>query len=521
MSEGAPAADHAPLLQATGLSKSFGGVRALDGVSFDVVGGEVHGLLGANGSGKSTLIKILAGYHHLEAGTVSVRGEAVPLPMDPGRPQKLGISFVHQDLGLVPSLSALENFLLGKIATTRRGLRMSWRRERAAMLEVLDRYEIELDPRQLVRDMRPVDRALLAIVRAVDGPGRITGAAQRLVVLDEPTVFLPRAEVARLFALVRRVASSGSSVLFVSHDLDEVREITDRVTVLRNGQVVLTGATARLSDDDLVEAIVGAKVSVSAFYRRHQASPSGAAIEVSRLNAGAVTDVSFTGHAGEVIGLTGLLGSGYEDVVRALAGAIPVRAGRLRIGGGTVELSAWTPARALARGVVLVPGDRLIEGAVASLPVTDNMTMVRLHDFVKHGLLSRRAMTGRAAELAEAYDVRPRDPRLLFGQLSGGNQQKVVLAKWLQTCPDVLLLHEPTQGVDVGARQQIFATVRAAAGDRVAVCASSDHDQLARLCDRVLILRRGQIAAEISGVELTKARITEECLRSSRERAAS
>ncbi|HEX5401529.1 MAG TPA: sugar ABC transporter ATP-binding protein [Pseudonocardiaceae bacterium] len=511
----------APLLEVVELAKSFGGAQALAGVTFDVAPGEVHGLLGANGSGKSTLIKILAGYHTPDGGSVAVRGEDVALPLAPGLPRALGLNFVHQDLGLVPSLSVLENFLVDRIATSRRRWSMSWRRERTMMREILARYDLDLDPRMPVGDLRPVDRALLAVVRALDGPGTELRAAHRLVVLDEPTVFLPREEVTRLFQLVRRVADSGSSVLFVSHDLDEVREITDRVTVLRSGRVALTGTTSRLSEDELVEAIVGARVNTAVSYRRPDPAAADHVLRVTGLAAGLVADIDFTARPGEIIGLTGLLGSGYEDVVRAVAGAIDATAGRLRLGEETIELSSWTPRRATAHGVVLVPADRLREGAIADLPVTDNVTMPDLAEYMHGGLLRRGLMTDRARELADTYDVRPRDPRLLFGELSGGNQQKVVLAKWLQHPPQVLLLHEPTQGVDIGARQQIFATVRAAAAGRVVLCASSDHDQLAALCDRVLILRRGRIAAQISGDELTKSRITEECLRGGRERTPS
>lgn len=511
-----------PLLRVVGLAKHFGGAKALEGVSFDVGEGEVHGLLGANGSGKSTVIKVLAGFHPVDAGSMWVRGRQLELPVAPGLPESLGLRFVHQDLGLVPTLTALENFLIGGIATARGRYRMSWRRERVGMRAVLSRYELDIDPQMIVADLRPVDRALLAIVRALEGPGTGASAARRLVVLDEPTVFLPREEVQRLFRLVRRVAAGGSSVLFVSHDLDEVREITDRVTVLRNGKVALTADTAALSVDDLVEAIVGTRVSVSASFRQQEPLLGQEAVDVAGLAVGVAADVSFTGHPGEVIGLTGLSGSGYDDVVRALAGVTKATAGRLRLGGReSIDLTSWTPRRATSRGVALIPADRLAEGAVADLTVTDNATMPRLPEFVRRGLLSRRAMTARARELAETYDVRPRDPGLLFGQLSGGNQQKVVLAKWLQSPPELLLLHEPTQGVDIGARQQIFATIRAATQGRVAICASSDHDQLAQLCDRVLIMRRGRIATQISGDELTKARITEECLRSGRERANS
>lgn len=512
----------APLLQVTDLRKSFGGSQALRGTTLTVGEGEIHGLLGANGSGKSTLIKVLAGYHDVDAGDVALHGRPVPLPLGAGRPQQLGLAFVHQDLGLVPSVSALENYLLGSLATSRGSFRISWRTARRQMRTTLERYGIDIDPRALVADLRPVERALLAIVRALESPGVEVSAERRLVVLDEPTVFLPQQEVSRLFDLMRRVAADGSSVLFVSHDLDEVREITDQVTVLRNGAAVLSGATRELSADQLIQAIVGAKVA-TALPEPARRAESGAAgtVELRGLRAGSLGEVSFTARNGEIVGLTGLIGSGYEDVVRALGGAIPATAGSIRVGDSEVLLSAWSAQRANANGVVLVPGDRLRESAIADLPITDNVTMVNLRSYMRGGTLRRKSMLTRARQLADAFDVRPPDARALFGTLSGGNQQKVVLAKWLQTGPRLLLLHEPTQGVDVGARQQIFQTIRAGAGDRVTLCASSDHDQLAQLCDRVLVLRRGDVAAELTGAEVTKQRITEECLRGGPERTGS
>lgn len=506
------------LLEIRGLDKSFGGSHALDDVDLDIQAGEIHGLLGANGSGKSTLIKILAGYHDADAGQISVRGERINLPFASGESQALGLAFVHQDLALVPSLTVLENYLLGSLAASRRRVMVSWRAARRSMREALQRYELDLDPNMVVSDLRPVDRALLAIVRAMESPGVEIKSTLRLIVLDEPTVFLPHHEVSRLFELVRRVAASGSSVLFVSHDLDEVREITDRITILRNGQVTLSDATSALGSDQLVEAIVGAKVSVSQAPHVSTAGAAGAALTVSGLSTELVREVSFTAGNGEIIGLTGLLGSGYDDVVRVLAGASKATSGRFTLGGDQFELPSWNPHKAVAHGVVMIPGDRLREAVVPDLPITDNITMVGLADYRRAGVLSRPAMTRRASELSREYDVRPADAGALIGQLSGGNQQKVVLAKWLQTEPSLLLLHEPTQGVDVGARQQIFQTIRAGAADRVALCASSDHDQLAQLCDRVLVLRRGQIAVELTGTDVNKHRITEECLRGMRER---
>jgi ribose transport system ATP-binding protein len=508
------------LLELRGLTKAFGGALALDGADLTVTPGEVHGLLGANGSGKSTLIKVLAGYHDVDAGTLAVDGVPVDLPLGPGVPQQLGLAFVHQDLALVPTLSVLENYLLGSLAASRGRHWFSWRDASRQVRETFGRYGLDLDVRAPVTALRPVDRALLAIVRAVEAPGVPKTDAHRLVVLDEPTVFLPHEEVEHLFELIRRITGSGSSVLFVSHDLDEVRQITDRVTVLRNGQVAASGTTADFTIEHLVEAIVGVRLATAVPERVETAPSDERLLGVTDLVSGVANSVSFAANRGEIVGLTGLLGSGYDDVVRALAGADPAT-GTFELGAQRVELRRWDARQATAAGVVLIPGDRTREGAVRDLPVTDNVTMPNLAGFFRHGMLRRGAMVARARVLADTFDVRPRDPRAVFGTLSGGNQQKVVLAKWLQNSPGLLLLQEPTQGVDIGARQQIFDTIKRGAPDRVTLCASSDHDQLAQLCHRVLIMRRGELVQELTGGDVTKSRITEECFRSSGGRTVS
>jgi len=502
-----------PLLEVRGLEKSFGGSYALNGMNLTVGAGEIHGLLGANGSGKSTLIKTLAGYHTADGGTIYVRGEMINSPFSSGEAQSLGLAFVHQDLGLVPTLSALENFLLGSLAASRRRMWISWRDERRKMRAVMKRYGLDLDPRAQVGDMAPVHRALLSIVRALEAPGIEVKFDDRIIILDEPTVFLPRHEVNQLFGLLRNIVRGGSSVVFVSHDVDEVREISDRVTVMRNGSVALTGETRALSGNALIESIVGVQLEAGAGKRSERSRTRVGSLEVRGLAAGSAREVSFGADVGEIVGLTGLLGSGYDDVVRAMAGAVTATSGSLRVDDNEVDLSGWNSRSAAKNGVVLIPGDRLSEGVIADLPVADNMTMLQLRDYMRGGFLSRRAMMSRTRQLAQQYDVRPPDPSAQLGHLSGGNQQKVLLAKWLQATPKVLLLEEPTQGVDVGARQQIFRTIRESSAGRVVICASSDHDQLVQLCDRVLILRRGRVAAELSGGELTKARIADECLR--------
>lgn len=495
-----------PALAARGISKSFGGTQALDGVGLTVQTGEVHGLVGENGSGKSTLIKILAGYHAPDpGGELEVGGRPVALPLRPGEPRRLGLSFVHQDLGLIPSLSVLENIRLGELAAAR-GLRISWKDLQRRARDTLARYRIELDVTARVAELGPVERALVAIVRAAEEMPPRGG----LLVLDEPTAFLPRRETDRLLTLVREIAASGASVLFVSHDLDEVRATTDRVTVLRDGRSLGTRPTGEVASEDLVELLVGRRLGG---WRRAPRPPKeGTAASVGGLSGAGVGDVSFDVRRGEVLGLTGLAGAGFADVVALLCGARSANAGRLTLDGTILDLSALTPAAALEAGIVFLPGDRHRDGGVDSLSVADNVTLPGLERYSKRGVLRRSRQLEDAWALLEEFDVRPRDPRLPYGALSGGNQQKALVAKWLGTEPRLLLLDEPTRGVDVGARRQIFGLIRStAAADTAVVCASTDYEQLAAICDRVLVFAAGGIVGELAGNDLAAERIAEAC----------
>lgn len=470
-----------PAVRLRHISKSFGGVRALDDAHLEVLQGEVHGLLGENGSGKSTLIKVLAGYHDPDpGGELEVGGHAERLPLRPGEARMLGLAFVHQDLGLISSLSALENLRLTELAA-RRGWLISWNRERRRAAEALARYGVAIDPRAVVADLHPLERALLAMVRSMEDLG-----AFGVLVLDEPTAFFPRAEKERLFALIRSIAEAGTSVVFVSHNLGEVREITDRVTVLRDGRTVGTVVSADTSTEDFVAMIVGGKPAPHPL-AHSPARPTGEVVSVAGLEGGTVEGVSFDLGRGEVLGVTGLAGSGFDELPYLLFGASRATAGNLRLAGTSYDLTNISPAVALDAGIVLVPSDRLREGAVGSLSVAENLMLPEL-DRYRVGLqLGRRRMVAAAGELLRRFDVRPSDPHMRYESLSGGNQQKALLAKWLQTRPSLLLLDEPTRGVDVGARPEIWALIRAAADDGAAIiCASSDAEELATLCDRVL-----------------------------------
>jgi ribose transport system ATP-binding protein len=514
--KGSSPENRVPILSVRGLSKSFGGARALDDVSLTVLPGEVHGLLGENGSGKSTLIKILAGYHVPDDGELEVRGEPVKLPLHPGQFRDLGMSFVHQDLGLIQSVSVVENLMVGELAGSKNRFNIRWSRERARARAIFARYGVPLNPRTQVSDLSPVARALLAIVRAVESMRQVADDRDigGLLILDEPTVFLPKTGTDQLFDLIREIVGTGSSVLFVSHDLDEVKEITDRVTVLRDGHVVNTVVTADVNEAQLVEMIIGRRLA--ALTSEHQdLTAKKVDVAVSDLAGGNLEGLSFEIHRGEVLGLTGLVGSGFEEVPYLLFGAWKCTGGKLQIDERVFDLKKMDPAKAERIGMALLPADRQRDGSIGSLSVTDNVTMQALDEHFKGMRLDRRGMRAEAAELGKTFDVRPNDPKMLYSALSGGNQQKALLAKWLRGQPRLLLLHEPTQGVDVGARQQIFAMMGEAAEQGASViCASADYEQLAAVCDRVLIFARGKIVQQLVGHQVTKERITEQCYNS-------
>ena len=494
-------------LEVSGLSKRFGGAAALDRVALDVRRGEVHGLLGSNGSGKSTLIKCLAGFHAPEPGA-ALRLYGEPSAWPP--PRGAGLAFVHQNLGLIPQLSAAENLSLGRIAADR-GLRLDWRAIRRRAEEAFARLGLALDPEAEVARLSATERALLAIARA-DADLRDLGRPDRpgVLVLDEPTPFLPREGVERLFALMRSCAQRGASVVFVGHDVEEVRAITDRATILRDGRLVGTVETARTPHARFVELIVGRTLAAHAAAPRSRGEPLA---RIEGLAAPRLGPVSFEVGRGEILGLAGLVGSGFDAVPAHLCGARGGAAGRLVLGDRALDLAGLTPRAALAAGVAHLPADRLGAAGVGSLPVGENLALPVLGRLRgRLGLTAGRiAAHGRA--LNAAAGVVPEDPGLPLAALSGGNAQKALMAKWLQTRPRLLLLDEPTQGVDVGARRRIWEALGdAAEGGAAIVVASTDADQLAAICHRVLILAGGRIRAELSGEGLTKEAIAEACL---------
>ncbi|MFL5838924.1 MAG: sugar ABC transporter ATP-binding protein [Thermoleophilaceae bacterium] len=482
----------AALLTVRDLRKSFGGTEALRGVSLDVRAGEVHGLVGQNGSGKSTLIKILSGYHVADDGEVVAAGEGA-------------LDFVHQDLGLVGTMSALENLRVGRYETGRLG-RIRWRAERGRVTALLKRFELDIDPDTPIERLSQAERAIVAIMRAIDDLEQHHGAG--VLVLDEPTAALPANEVGRLFNAVRRITEAGSGVLFVTHNLDEVFEITDRVTVLRDGALVRSADTAELTEKTLIELIVGH--ALGDIYPVPAGRLADAALEVDGLTGAVVERLTFAARRGEILGLTGLVGAGQDEVPYLVYGATVPAAGGVRVDGRLLEHPG--PERSLAAGLVLLPADRHRLSAIPGATVKENVTLPVLRRFRRGPRLDHRAERTAVQDVLGRFDVRPADPDRPLVKLSGGNQQRALLGRCLRMDPRVLLLHEPTQGVDVGARRGIFEMLRdAAAAGASIVYSSVEYEDLANVCDRVLVFRRGRVVAELEGGSLTKEAVLSYC----------
>jgi ribose transport system ATP-binding protein len=487
------------------LSKTFGAQRALDRVDLDVAAGQIHALVGQNGCGKSTLVKTLAGYHQPDPGaTALIAGEPFELGSATAAEQA-GLRFVHQDLGLIERLSVADNF---RLARRVRGLaRLDRKAERLEAQHALDTLGYDIDPTALVADLVESERTAVAVARALDH-----AVAVPLLVLDEPTASLPGPEVERLFDALRRVAAMGTAVLFISHHLDEVLGLADQVTVLRDGRLVTTTSAGGLSHGSLVELMLGRQlIAAESNHQRLSTETSEAPrLLVRSLTGATVRGMDFAVQAGQVLGIAGLTGSGREEVASLLAGRLP-RGGTVVVDGS--EVRPGEPRKAIDGGLCYVPADRAAHALLPKACVRENLTLGDLAPFRSRGRLRLRLERREAKRWVGELDVRPATPESAITELSGGNQQKVVIARWLRVQPPVLVLDEPTQGVDVGSKADIhrFVDKAAAAGSAVVVC-STDDDELARLATEVIVMRRGKAALRLTGDEISAERIEREQL---------
>ena len=496
-----------PVLTITNLSKSFGGTQALRNVDFEVRAGEIHALVGQNGSGKSTLIKIVAGYHAPDNGaTATVDGHELELG-NAGAAAHSGLRFVHQDLGLVPALGALDNLALGRGYTKRRGGTINWSHEAELGRRALAELGYDINLKVPVDRLKASERTGIAIARALE-----SGTDAKVLLLDEPTASLPAAEADRLFDVVRSVAERGVGVVYVSHRFPEVLTLSDRVTVLRDGVRVATERTADLDETRLVELTVGRTIEPSAHDNDQPIAPSAAPLLVARnLSGEVVTDLNLEVQPGEVLGIAGVTGSGREEVAGMLFGAIG-RSGTITLEGAV--LPSLRPVESLRRGMAFVPADRLSKAAFLDMALRLNLTISRLGPvYGPFGV--RKGVERRDAGIwLNKLDVVPKDPEARLMSLSGGNQQKVVLARVLRLEPRVLVLDEPTQGVDVGAKAAIHEIVRDAAREGTAVIlASTESEELIELCDRIVVLVGGAQLVDHPVSTLSADQLTELTMR--------
>ncbi len=535
-----------PAVEVRGISKDFGSNRALDNVDLRIGQGEVVGLLGQNGSGKSTLVKILAGVYDPEpGGRLFVGGEEVALPLAPGQASEIGLSFVYQNLALAAGLSVLENLTLGQRVTAR-----GWTADQLDLPSTAAPPPCSTATRSRststgnTGELAPVDQARLAIVRAAEDLRRYrarSGGKHSVLVLDEPTVFLPEEEVDRLFDLIRTVVAEGAAVLFISHDLAAVRAITDRVVVLRDGQVVGQEVTADIHEEKLVDLIVGAPaapgrraprrkrprsktsgrstLTLAAMESAGDAPAAGENVAVEHLTDERLHDLSFEIGAGEILGVAGLIGSGAEDLPYLLFGARPDGYGALRLGAETIDIAGLSPARSVRERIALVPADRAVLGLSQSLTLWENIVMLVEDEHYRGGVFHRGELVTLAREAIDRFLIRPPRARNTMSTFSGGNQQKALLAKWLLARPRLLLLHEPTQGVDVGARRDIYRFVKSAAAlhHMAVLWVTTEFGELAEVCDRVIVVTQGRHTATLAGEELTEEAISAAALRQTRE----
>ena len=490
------AAPETPLIAARGISKSFAGVEVLRDVDLDLKRGEIHALLGENGAGKSTFAKILAGVHRPTRGTLSLNGQLVDVS-SPIVAQKLGITLIHQEPISFPDLSVAENLVLGRTGGSPLG-GVPWAEMTREARRLMDLLGVKMDVTKPMRGLSIADQQMVEIARAL-------ASDSRLIIMDEPTAPLTPKEVDTLFSIARRLRDEGRTIIFISHRLEEVRVLCDRVSIFRDGNKIATESIGNLTDADIIRLMIGRPLRE--FLHKTRASIGDVALKVDNLtSAGLFTGISFEVRKGEIVGLGGLVGAGRTDVARAIFGVAPAASGTVAVNGKPVTIRE--PSQAIALGLAYVSEDRAISGIFRTLSVEENITAAVPRQIAPGGVIKRAIEKALASDSVRKLRIRLASMRQPIGELSGGNQQKAILARWLLTDPSVLILDEPTRGIDIGVKAEFYDMIgELAASGRAILLISSELPELLALCDRVLVMSEGRLTANIPRADATQESI--------------
>jgi rhamnose transport system ATP-binding protein len=504
-----PDASGTPLIAARGISKSFAGVEVLRDVDLDLMKGEIHALLGENGAGKSTFAKILAGVHRPTRGQLSLNGHPVDIP-SPHAAQKLGITLIHQEPISFPDLSVAENLVLGG----EHGWfgSVPWAQMTRDARHYMELLGVRIDVTKPMRGLSIADQQMVEIARAI-------ASDSRLIIMDEPTAPLTPREVETLFGIARRLRDEGRTIIFISHRLEEVRALCDRVTIFRDGNKIATEAIGNLTDADIIRLMIGRPLKE--YMHKQNASIGEVALEVEHLTLpGVFTDVGFSVRRGEIVGLGGLVGAGRTDVARAIFGVAPAESGTVKVHGKPVHIRQ--PEDAIALGLAFVPEDRAVAGIFRTLSVEQNISAAIPGRIAPRGIIHQALEKQLARDSVKKLRIRLASLNQPIGELSGGNQQKAILARWLLSDPSILILDEPTRGIDIGVKAEFYDMIgELAAQGKAILLISSELPELLALCDRVLVMAEGRLTAEFPRAEATQEKVMSAAVpRAQREVAA-
>ena len=493
----AAGASGSPILSASRISKSFGEIPVLFSVDFDVKPGEVHAIIGENGAGKSTLIKILSGFEQPTSGTIVYDGRPVTLPPN-GEAEAMGIVLIHQELNLAEHLTVTDSIFLGREIKSWGGF-LDLKQMREKSRAILDMLHVRIDPDARINTLSVADKQMVEIAKAISRDARV-------LIMDEPTAVLSVGETETLFEQIRRLQARGVAIVFISHKLDEIMQLAQRVTVLRDGQLIATVGTEALTPDSIAQMMVGRELS-NLYPPKHEPDVDAPVVlSVRRLTAPGVRDVSFDLRRGEILGFAGLIGSGRTAVAEAVVGLTRRSDGEVAVNGQPVNFT--DVGKSVAAGLAYMTKDRKGRGLLLNVGLQPNLTLLTLKKHMKGGFVDGRSEEQALERAVRRFDIRARDASVRVGQLSGGNQQKLLLGKTMESEPDIIIMDEPTRGIDVGTKQQIYHIIAALAAEgKSIIVISSELQEVIGLSHRVVVMREGRMAGLLEGAEITEAEI--------------